>query len=277
MKIIFALSALLIVVLLTAFFLRKKDDAQLDEITLSLQTPPGDETFSEQMVADLPDPARRYFLRAIEPGTPLANSVSLKMTGTFRLKPDGDWMPMTADETLNLRKGFVWRAKIGSGLISFSGGDHYFEGTGRMKFRMWGIVPVASATGHDTARSSIGRFVAEAFWLPSALLPQRGVKWTVINDELAQATVIVDGETVSVTFNVASDGRLRQITLSRWGDKTIDGSYGYAPFGGEMTAERRFGGYTIPSELGAGWWFGTDHYVEFFRAKIEDAVFDPGQ
>lgn len=276
-KIIFAIAVLLLFALLMVFFYRRKESRQYDEIRRLLQTPPGNETFNEQMVAGLPDVVRRYFLHAIEPGTPLANSVSLKMSGAFRLKPDGDWLPMTGDETLNLPKGFIWRAKIGTGLMSFSGADYYLAGGGRMKFGLWGIIPVASATGRDTARSAIGRFVAEAFWLPSALLPQRGVKWEAIDDESARAIVNVDDEVINITFRIAPDGRLRQIRLSRWGDKTIDGNYGYAPFGGEITDERRFAGYIIPAEVGAGWWFGTDQYFEFFRAKIEEAAFDPSR
>jgi hypothetical protein len=63
------------------------------------------------------------------------------------------------------------------------------------------------------------------------------------------------------------------IVLSRWGDKSLDGRFGYAPLGGAMKAERRFDGYTIPSAISCGWWFGTDCYFEFFRAQIEKADF----
>ncbi len=36
---------------------------------------------------------------------------------------------------------------------------------------------------------------------------------------------------------------------------------------------RCFRGYTIPSEIGAGWGCGTDRYAEIFRARIERAEF----
>lgn len=269
---------LLLAATLAALVFRRKNNRQLDEVTNSLLVSENNhEFFVASMVADLPDVVQRYFLHAIAPGTPLSSSVNLKMSGAFRLNPSAAWMPMTGEETLNLPHGFVWRASMGKGLMKFSGADYYFQGSGRVNFGLWGLIPVANASGPDTARSSIGRFVGEAFWLPSSLLPQRGVKWQAIDGESAKATVVVDGEPVSITFGIAPNGQLRHISLSRWGDKTIDGSYGYAPFGGEMTAERKFGGYTIPSELGAGWWFGTDHYFEFFRVKIEEAIFDPRQ
>ncbi|MCG3159088.1 MAG: hypothetical protein JMDDDDMK_00064 [Acidobacteria bacterium] len=86
--------------------------------------------------------------------------------------------------------------------------------------------------------------------------------------------MLVGGETTRITFWVAPDGRLRKVRLLRWGDQTEGGAFGYAPFGGEMKAERSFGGYTIPSQISAGWWFDTDRYFEFFRAEIEEATFN---
>ena len=30
------------------------------------------------------------------------------------------------------------------------------------------------------------------------------------------------------------------------------------PFGGHLDQERRFGDYTIPTQVGVGWWYGTE-------------------
>ncbi len=66
---------------------------------------------------------------------------------------------------------------------------------------------------------------------------------------------------------------LLKISFPRWGEHTDDGSFTYIPFGGEFQAERTFAGFTIPSQMSLGWWFGTDRYSEFFRATIEQAEF----
>src|SRR5215212_1856896 len=52
--------------------------------------------FSPEMVAGLPDPARRYFMYAIAPGTSLTSHVELEMSGSMRLSPEGAWMPLRA-------------------------------------------------------------------------------------------------------------------------------------------------------------------------------------
>jgi hypothetical protein len=245
----------------------------VDGIWQSLEAPSTHQVFTEDMVSDLPAPARRYLLHAIRPGTPLASSVSLEMRGKMRLKPEQEWMPMKARQILAPPKGFVWRAEVGDGLMRFSGGDHYANGSGRVRFWLWGVVPLVKQEGPNVSRAALGRLACETIWLPSSLLPQRGVKWEASDDKSARATMKIGEETITLTLLVEPDGRLREIRILRWGDRTEDGSFGYIPFGGQIQEERAFGGYTIPSKVSVGWGIGTDRYFEFFRAQIENAVF----
>ena len=99
--------------------------------------------FSENMVAGLPEPAQRYLLHAIAPGTPLASSVELRMEGKFRLKSEADWFNLQAEQILSPPKGFVWKARAGKGSIRFSGADFYFNKSAGLHFWLWGVIPVA--------------------------------------------------------------------------------------------------------------------------------------
>ncbi|NJO57607.1 MAG: hypothetical protein HC836_04235 [Richelia sp. RM2_1_2] len=266
--------ALLIAVSFIALYLKFLTEVnETNKIWRLLETSPNNPTFTTKMVAELPQPVQCYFLHAIQPGTPLANSVKLKMNGSFRLSPDKPWLPMQAEQIISALKGFVWNAKIGSGLMKFIGSDYCFNNFGRMRFSIWGIIPVVNAQNQDITRSAIGRFVGESFWLPSALLPQNGVIWQAIDANTIEANMKVDGESVILTFVIDSNGKLLTMSLPRWGDKTEDGSHTYIPFGGEVLEEITFQGFTIPSQINAGWWFGTDKYFNFFRATIEQAEF----
>jgi len=70
-------------------------------------------------------------------------------------------------------------------------------------------------------------------------------------------------------------GRLKTFKLPRWGNP--DGAeFRYVDFGGIVEAEGTFCGYTIPTRLRIGWYFGTERFAsegEFFRATIEDAIY----
>lgn len=249
-----------------------RNSQEVSQVERSLISEPLPQKFTQDEIADLPEPVQRYFLHAIALGTPLVTSVKLHMGGKFRLAKDKPWLPMRSQEILT-RQGFIWQATIGSGLSQFQGTDHYLNRSGRMRFAILGLVPAIDMQNPDTNRSAIGRLVAELTWLPSALLPRQGVQWSAIDDRTIQARLKVDDEPVTLTLAIDADGKLLQSFVLRWGDRTPDREWAYIPMGAKCHAERTFGGFTIPSQVGAGWWIGSDQYFEFFQAAIEQADF----
>lgn len=271
--VILSISAMVIFAFITLAILRLKHEQEVNNIWRSLESKPTKNRFTQEMVAELPSPVRRYFLHTIAEGTFIADSVNLEMSGSFRLGTDKPWLPMRAQEIISASKGFVWKAAIGQGLLQMLGSDYYTNNSGRMRFYLLGLIPLVNAHNPDLDRSAIGRFAGESFWLPSTLLPERGVTWKAIDENTIQASLKIDGEPVNLTMVIDSEGKLLKLSFLRWGNQTDDGRQTYIPFGGEYQEEKNFSGYTIPSQTSAGWWFGTDRYSEFFRAKIERAEF----
>ena len=50
------------------------------------------------------------------------------------------------------------------------------------------------------------RFLAEAAWYPTALLPSQGVRWDAIDDTSARASLVDDVTTVSLVFRFDVQG-----------------------------------------------------------------------
>jgi hypothetical protein len=271
---------LVILAFLSLVILQIGNNHNIRQIEQILRSEPTQQRFTEEMVADLPAPVQRYFLHAIAPGTPLATSVRLTMRGQFRLARDKPWLPMQAQEILSAN-GFVWRAKIGSGLSQFQGADYYYDRSGKMQFALLGLVPIVNVQNADMARSAIGRLAAELMWLPTALLHQQGVQWSATDDYTIQAQLQVDDEPATLTFATDAEGKLLAGYALRWGESlqdgkaehSKDGSWSYIPMGGKCHAEQTFDGFTIPAQVGVGWWFGSEQYFEFFQSTIEQAEF----
>ncbi|SFO91932.1 hypothetical protein SAMN05660464_1538 [Geodermatophilus dictyosporus] len=225
--------------------------------------------FDPRQVARLPEPARRRLLRAIAPGAALAGSVELTMRGQIRL---GAWRPFTAHQILT-PDGFIWAATARVAGLPVTGFDRYSAGTGQMRWRLLGLLPVVTGSGPDLTRSAAGRLAAEA----TTLLPTAydRITWTPGSDpDTAVATWRIGGEEETVQLRVGADGGLHEVLMQRWGDP--DGQpHGRYPFGVAVEAERTVGGVTLPSALRAGWWWGTERQDagEFFRAEITDAAF----
>jgi len=223
--------------------------------------------FQSDMVAGLPEPARRWLTHAIRPGTPLARSVELRMYGHIRL---GAWRPFTAIQVLAPPQGFIWTATARVFGLPVSGYDRFSSGTGQMRWRLLGL-PVVTADGPDVTTSAAGRLAAEGVLIPTSF---GAATWTTTGSDQVTATWRIGDHEESVDLQIGAHGQLRRVLIQRWGNPNRS-PYGRYPFGVTIGAEDTFAGITIPSEFRAGWWWGTDRQDEgeFFRAHITDAMF----
>ncbi len=223
-------------------------------------------SFTGAELAGLPEPARRHLTQAIAPGTPLATSARLRMRGHIKL---GGWLPFRARQVLNPHHGFVWAARTAGVLI---GSDRYVDGAGSQDWKLAGLVTVMHADGPDLSRSAAGRAGGEAIWVPTALLPRFGVRWSASGTDQVTVTNHIGAVPLESHYRLDADGRMRSFTFDRWGDPDNTGTWAWHPFGGEVTGWRTFGGVTIPSTGRVGWFIGTDRWPdgEFFRYQITD-------
>lgn len=251
---------------------KMRDDRRVDEIwrTLEEAGKPG-EPFDEEMVAGLPDPARRYFLHAIKPGTPLASTLHWRYSAFMKPGKGMPWMALTADQIIVKERGFVWKARAWKGPLVLTVSDRYLDGAGRMRISLFGLVPIINATGPDLSKSAMGRLLVESVEIPSSLLPGRNVSIEAVDDSRFTAVASLHGEKTPITVTVDQDGRVKEMVMPRWGDLTDDGSFRYIPYGVTAEEERTFGGYTIASKIRVGWWFGTDRYEDVIRITLDSA------
>jgi hypothetical protein len=227
------------------------------------------ECFEPALVADLPEPARRWLCHAIASGTPLWRTAELQMHGRLRL---GRWRYFTAQQSITPPERFVWAAQTRVAGLPVRGYDRYVGGAGEMHWRLLGLVPVLSGGGPDITRSAAGRLAGEAVLLPTAFA---SATWHGCADPDRVRAVWTVGEfELQVQLHVGRHGELRDVSMLRWGNP--DGrSYGLYPFGVAIEEEHRFGGITIPSQFRAAWWWDTDRHAagEFFRAHVTSAHF----
>ncbi len=277
--ILLALLGLLLLGVVLGRVFHARDQAQMRAVWTSLEhareaDPP---RYDPAMVEGLPEVARRYFGRAIEPGTPLHRTVRLEMVGSFIM--NGNAMPMTARQILAPpSQGFVWQAEVGSGLMRFAGSDGYHAPadavTSWTKFWLRGLIPLARIGGTpDHARAAATRVMMETIWAPASLLPQFGAAWTQTGPDTAEVRFAdVHGiEPVQLTFD--AEGNPTQVEALRWTDANPDKVYRLQPFGGRMLAMGRHAGFLIPTSVEMGNMFGTPDYAPFFLARITQAEF----
>jgi hypothetical protein len=248
----------------------QNQDVSLNDLWESASISNG--VFHPETLDDLPDPAKRYLEQAIAPGTPLASAVRVRMHGEIKLNQK--WHFFTGEEVIDWRRGMIWRATTWMQGLPIWGADRVVDGVGTVQWKMLGLFPVVQASGKDVTRSSVGRVQAEAVWLPSVLCDP-GIDWTALNTSQVQANFTALGEPAQLTLTMSDQGLLEELKINRWGNPD-SGESRYVDFGGRVDESGTFDGYTIPTRLRVGCYFGSDRFEsegEFFHCTIDKAIF----
>ena len=248
----------------------KTQEISLDDLWESALI--SNKVFDPELLIDRPDLARRYLENAIAPGTTLASAVRLWMHGEIKLKEK--WHPFKGEEVICWNRGMIWRANTWMQGLPIWGADRIVDGVGEVQWKILGLFPVVRASGADVTRSSVGRVQAELIWLPSVLC-NPDVSWTELNASQVQANFTALGEPAKLTLTVNAQGRLEQVKIDRWGNPEGE-AFHYSDFGGIVEDSGTFGGYTIPTRLRVGWYFGSERFEsegEFFHCTIDKAIY----
>lgn len=205
---------------------------------------------------DLPAPVARYLRLAIGDAGAV-RAVRLQQKGTVRPDIGKDrWFPFEAEHVAAPHAvGFVWNARVAiAPLLHLGVRDSYIEGRGAGEVTFLSAFPVASEP--DTVEMNAGalhRFLAEAPWYPTALLPGPKLQWTPIDERRALARLTDRGTTVSLEFRFADTGEVAGIyTPGRWGK--FGKAYEQRPWEGHFRKYVRHHGLYVPTEGEVGWY-----------------------
>jgi len=147
-----------------------------------------------------------------------------------------------------VRPGFVWDARVSlASLLSLRVRDSYVEGEGSGRITLLGFIPAGADNGGDELNSgALHRFLAEAVWYPTVLLPGPSLTWTAIDSTRSLATLTDAGITVSLEFRFNQSGEVTGIySPGRWG--RFHGKYRQVPWEGHFEDYRQQNGLLVPS------------------------------
>ena len=220
----------------------------------------------------LPDPVRRYLEAVLPKETPPVIGVTLRHAGEFNMSETGErWAPFTSDQAATMRRpGFDWDARIRMAPgVNVYVHDAYVAGKGMLHAAVLGLVTVADQRDTpDIAQGELMRFLAEAAWYPTMLLPAQGVRWEAIDERSARA-FLEDGNTsVSLVFFFSADGLIETFradarTRGAGDVKTA------APWSGRFWNYERRNGILVPLD-GEVSWLLPDGPKPYWRGHITD-------
>jgi hypothetical protein len=250
----------------------------VDELTRANRAG-GLDTVSFKGFDELPAPVARYFRRVLKEGQPLIRTARVVHTGEFRISEAEDgWSPFESVQHFSVRPpGFVWDARIRMApLTNVRVRDSYLAGRASMRGKILGLVSMVDE--HDTPELKAGamqRYLAEAVWLPTALLPGVHVRWIEIDDNRAWATLSDSGITVCLEFRFNDAGEITGIySPSRY--RAVGGRYELTPWSGSFRDYEERDGMLIPTAGEVAWQLPAGR-LAYWRGRVVAVEYDFAQ
>ena len=230
--------------------------------------------FSRAKVRGLPEPVARYLAFALPEGQHRVRAARIRWTGDMKLQPTAGWTPFTADQRFSASPpGFVWDARVRMApLVPVFVRDSYLAGEGEMLGRIGAVANVVHQGGTpEMAQSALARWLGEAAWFPTALLPGAGLTWATVDDSTARATLTDGAVRVSADFHFAPTGELTSISAMRYRD--VGGRSVLTPFEGRYARFERRNGVMIPASAEVAWLLPEGRYT-YWRARPTEVSYD---
>jgi hypothetical protein len=229
--------------------------------------------FDPARLAGLPAPVARYLAFALSPGQRMIARAHLRSSGTFASRPNA-WARFTAKQDVRTEPPeFVWDARIAMmPLVPVRVRDRYVAGEGSMRATFAGLVPIVNQHGTpELAAASLQRFLAEAVWYPTALLPGAALSWSAMDDRNARVTLTDGPTTASLDVTFGSAGEIETISTMRYRD--VKGTPILTLWVGHHRDYRRLSGMMIPTSGEVAWVLSSGP-EPYWRGRLVAATFD---
>lgn len=228
---------------------------------------------TEEMLADLPGPVRRYLRCTGVVGKPVPGSVRLRQKGRMRAGPGQPWLLLDAEEHYSVQPpGFVWAGTARLGPLAVARArDMYAGGTGRMLVKIASLWPVADVSGEQADQAAMMRYLSEMIWFPAAFLAD-SISFEAVDDCSARVIFTDHGRTATGTLVFDRQGRVTDFVAQRY--RAADASSpetwstpvtGYGEFEGLLLPARGKAIYKLP---------GGD--LEYIDVAVTDLHYDNG-
>jgi len=220
------------------------------------RTPLGSRRVDFDELVGLPAPVQRFFRSVLSESQPLITRVHVRHRGTFNMSETTEqWKTFTSDQQVVIRRpGFDWDGRI----QMFPGvavhvHDAYVAGEGVLHASLLGAVTLANLRGSgEIAQGELMRFLAEAAWYPTALLPSHGVRWSAIDDRSAFATLVDDALSVTLRFTFLPDGPIDTVDAAARA-RMAGGTLVHAPWHGRFWNYEEHDGIRVPMDGEVSW------------------------
>jgi len=235
-----------------------------------------DGKINKEDLAHLPGIVQKWMENSGVVGKQKIVSVRLKQKGEMKTKPEGKWMPFTAEQYFDVENpAFVWVTDVTAfPRIHLSGRDEFNNGEGEMLIKLLSLIPVVNEGKNEKVNSgTMLRFLGEICWFPSAALNQY-ITWEEVDANSTKATFSLNNKKVSGLFTFTKNGEFHSFEAERYYGAGEDAQK--EKWIVEAISYEEFEGITVPNKSKVTWKL-PDGDFNYLNLEITELEYNPRQ
>ena len=240
------LGGLVVLVLLglSGWILSKRFEARIEREMAAIRAAPA----TPGSVEDLPPLLAACLGRAALPEGSGRRWFQMQQRGELRQSPDQPWKPFEAVQLYSVSSpSFVWKANF----KAFQVVDSVVSGSGRLEARILGAIPVMQASGVETTRAQLLRYMAEMVWVPRAFSDNAFISWRQVGERELLGTLEYADTGVELRYFLDEQGDIVRVEGIR--DRTVGEQAVATPWVGVFSDYRVVDGLRIPTHGVVQW------------------------
>jgi uncharacterized protein DUF6544 len=176
---------------------------------LTFAAPAPASLLTEEDLAPLPEPVKRYVRRSGVVGQPRVRDFRATWTGRMRRDPQSEWMPFTAEQLDTLdepRRFFLMDATMKGLPVDVL---HAFDARGAtMRVKALSLVTMVDAKGAEVTRAETVTLFNDLCFLAPGALVSPSITWEAVDAHTARARYTLRANTIGAELRFNDDGEL---------------------------------------------------------------------
>lgn len=211
----------------------------------------------------LPVPVQEYFRQVLPENPSIIKKVELTHSGYFRTSPKNNWVKIKGKQCfLTDIPEFEWIGKTSL----FKATDSFVDGEGRLRVKLFGLIPIVNARGPEVDQAELLRWLGESVWFPTNFLPGDHLNWSPIDSSSAKLSYTHQGMKIWYIVRFDEKGYIVRLETERYMEEGKLESWV-----GKLSDYKEFHGMMIPTHIEALWELeeGDFQYADFYVESIQ--------
>ncbi|MFZ1289796.1 MAG: DUF6544 family protein [Melioribacteraceae bacterium] len=230
--------------------------------------------FTHSQIQNEPKLIQNFYKNVIDDSSLIPNFITLNQSGEIKTEEKSNWLKIKSTEYFTSQKpNLLWDAEIGnSKFFWIEIVDSYLKRKGNTLIKINSSVTIGDSWGIEIDKSNLFKYLSEAVYFPTTLLPSKYLKWNILDSNIAEIKFTNNKTSVVAKLFFNNDGTISKIeTLDKF--RPMNDNYKESLFTIYFSNYKKYNSFLIPTYCEVEWELENGKF-KFGKFKIDNIKYE---